>query len=741
MKKLITLMSVALGVGSMAVANDYTQQFRTREIAPSRANSAATVKADAKAYGPMRVAAEEYGTLTSILFEDFSLMKAGAEGEPDGMDLFDPNLSDIKGNVWQSMMPGYTHTKDWGCHNVFQAGGMIYMQSEPEERNEIGMLIKEGQQSQINPTLIDNTAYDPFVVIRFDARAENAEVPGQLLIEAAETNGMGPSWDIFDSVGAYVDTEEWRTYTAILPGGGKTIIASVVSVGGSVYLDNLEILGLTEFVGTPVPTGHTNYLGTSFTVNWLAAHDAEGYRLTVTTYNEETGVYDKVIDHKDVGNVTSYTIENVISGQDYYYSVEAYKGSYTSIASQEVEIHDIERPAPLGQAEFDTKTGKMFVSWPEVPAAERYNYKYYYDRTAQQDGEFVIWDEDFSGLVDFDGEPGIVEFEEIGHIDGAYGGPYYVNGLNMGAWEAYSYYCGNGFLGICSFYLTHNGQPSQFESPALDLSKDGGKFKFSLDLRSHDGRWPEKGILPGTHDMPQAIIAIAHYDETVGDYVTTAQYYTRGKTAYDQDEIDGIKFYYLNDRAVYDKWKHYELECEGGTENTKIIIFAYEGIDYLAIDNIKLTQNYKAGETFRHPIDFCQWIDDAEVEITVPDYVRTGSEVEIYHQLEAVKARVIPGGMGGDQLIFTNSGFGDLSLAGKTTFVNPAGVENVAADVDARVYVSNGVLYVLGTDEAVSVYAINGAQVAAANGELRVALGQRGVYVVKVGDKAVKVVY
>lgn len=72
------------------------------------------------------------------------------------------------------------------------------------------------------------------------------------------------------------------------------------------------------------------------------------------------------------------------------------------------------------------------------------------------------------------------------------------------------------------------------------------------------------------------------------------------------------------------------------------------------------------------------------------------------------------------------------------TFVS--GVDEVAADADAYVSFNNGVVTVAGKAD-VAIYTLNGAVVAAGkvNGVKSFNVG-KGVYVVKAGDKAQKVV-
>lgn len=740
---------MALGLGFAANADVYAPQLRTvASASPAKARVMSVTEAVNPAAKPVFRAQEEqpqgpeaYGTLTTIIEEDFSLMTEGEVGNPylttpDGKDanLYDPALDKANDNVWQSMKPGYTHTEKWGAHYVYQAGGCVYLNSIPEERDPAsGMLIKEGQQADLNPTLFDNTDYDPYVIVRFKARAAVEGELVQLMIEGAETFDMGPGWDIFESAGVQFTSAEWNEYTAVIPGSGETIIAHVVSMANPCYIDDFQIIGINQFVGTPVTTGHTNYKSTSFDVNWEPSRDAESYLLTVTTYNEDTGLYDKVIDNKNVGNATTYTVNDVIAGVDYYYTVTAVKGQYTSYPSTETRVRGIEAPQALPAVTINGDN-TYTATWPAIPAAERYNYKNYVDRRIEQDGEYVIFDEDFENILDPNGETGVIEFEDLGALDGAYDGPGYLNGLSMGSWEAYSYWVGNGYLAICSFFLTERGEASQLESPDLDLSADGGKFKMSIDLRSHDGRWPEQGILPGVHELPQAIIAIAHWDETVGDYVVTAQYYTRNG---ESDLTGPCKFIYLNDPVGYDEWKTYNFEFEGGTERTKIIIFAYGGIDYLAIDNLKLTQQHKKGDIFRHPIEYRQFVEGTSIDVELPGYVKEGEE--IYHQLEAVRyvleGYTPSGDAVGERVL---SGFGPLSLAG---VASASGVENIEADGGANVVLNDGVLTVE-ADEAVKVYDTKGMLVASSQtGALCVTLPARGVYMVAVGADVTKVVY
>ena len=79
---------------------------------------------------------------------------------------------------------------------------------------------------------------------------------------------------------------------------------------GAYYFDQREILAFDA----------TDITGTSFTANWQAAEDATGYLLDVA---HDENFSDFVYQNQDVGNVVSFSIENLNPLSVYYYRVRA----------------------------------------------------------------------------------------------------------------------------------------------------------------------------------------------------------------------------------------------------------------------------------------------------------------------------------------------------------------------------------------------------------------------------------
>ncbi|MHB8931386.1 MAG: fibronectin type III domain-containing protein [Melioribacteraceae bacterium] len=79
----------------------------------------------------------------------------------------------------------------------------------------------------------------------------------------------------------------------------------------------------------PVSSAASNVAGTSFSANWSAASSATGYYLDVAT---DAGFTSFVtgFNNLDVGNVTTYSITELIINTPYYYRVRAYNASGTS---------------------------------------------------------------------------------------------------------------------------------------------------------------------------------------------------------------------------------------------------------------------------------------------------------------------------------------------------------------------------------------------------------------------------
>lgn len=118
----------------------------------------------------------------------------------------------------------------------------------------------------------------------------------------------------------------------------------VTQTDGATVMEPATYYTFTTILGAPTATAATAVLATSFTANWTAHSlgGATGYLLRVGTTSGGTDVINDV----NVGNVLTYPVPGLTAGTQYFYSVKANDGTYTSATSNEITVTTIP-PAPL----------------------------------------------------------------------------------------------------------------------------------------------------------------------------------------------------------------------------------------------------------------------------------------------------------------------------------------------------------------------------------------------------------
>lgn len=731
MKTKIAISALMMGMALPMLAD--TPVFKVPSYAPAGNLKARTAPAKKSPFrvskknaGPSKVVAgigqdinitDKYGTLTLVLEEDFSLLTTGTEESPDfntvlTYDWDDPNLQ----YPWWNFLPQYTHEQHWGVGNAYSAGGSLVFSMDMDN--------PEAHLS--TPNLNLNTGDENGVsVFEFKVRksADTDDANYVLRIEASETNDMGPTWrDIDEGIMFTNLPTEWTTIRCIFRGAGPTAIYNIYStitqmgVTAKIYVDDVKVYSLDPKVAIPTVLPHSDYKGTSFNARWNAVPGADKYLLSVYSYDSSTFTNDYVVKDVEVTG-TEYTVNNVVSGETYFYGLKAIKGNDESLPSYEWRVYDLETPV-LNPAE---KTGDWTykASWNAVPGADVYNYFAYDDRVAGEDGLFVVTDEDFTGILDLEGYPTGWTKEDpqpYTYDD------YYCNELKQQGWHGTNAAPYDGYIALDAYHYEYGNGDAAFLSPEMDFSKDGGKFTIDLDLAA------EPTIMWDENDnevkyITQACIAVFNWDETLGDYKQVAIYEAR-----------------LEDPVTED-WKHYSVSFDKGTDRTVVGIFAVGSFSNLYVDNLKITQNYKKGESLLEPFRYKQYHGSkedeiaTELEINVPYHA---SGYKIYHKVAAFGRQADKYGQSYDD---RESLYTPLEYVCETE--RQSGIESVIEGTDATVMLSGDRLVINNPSAlAVRVYDLSGRVLfATADAQAEVVLPAHGVYMATVGSKTVKVIY
>lgn len=637
-------------------------------------------------------AANPYGEEQQVMFEDFAKMTSGSEATPDT----EANIiKDEFEYPWINTKDEYFKQAGWGSGNAYPAGGTVYLDSNPND------------MAHINTPMLNVAANGGIAWIRFKARAKNAGDNPQVMVEAAETFNMSPSWRMMGSAALPQLSTEWKEYSMFFYGGGEYTLFNIVSVMAPVYIDNIEVFTVKQHIGTPTTLPHTNYEGTSFDANWTPVEGATGYKVNVFTLNKETGKAEYLFENKPV-TTNKFHVTGATSGQTYFYSVAATKNNYTSIPSDKMFVYNLEAPVLKDVTNLDRN--KYTAEWSTVPSAERYNYIAYYDRKADKTGEFVVTNEDFTGVKDADGN--LTGWTKEDPNPGSYDS-YYIPELKQAGWKGTQYAPYTDYICLDGWQYYHNHQDAGLISPEMDMSKDGGKFTVNVKLAGASTIAIDENNNEFTA-YTQAAFALFNYNETTCDYEQAELIYPEGYP-----------------KAVNGDWKNFTINFTKGSKKSIIGIYAVYADEHLYLDDLKITQKYQAGESLNDPFIFRRWLQEPKVDITIPAFV---GKSDVSHRVTAFKTN-------SDRNVkkqYAESKFSELKKVGTANGISNIGLSKAVVKMEGNnVYVNNI------NGENVQIYTLDGQLVYNNKGEknIRVALTQHGAYIVKVGNKTIKLVF
>lgn len=637
-------------------------------------------------------AANPYGEEQQVMFEDFAKMTSGSEATPDT----EANIiKDEFEYPWINTKDEYFKQAGWGSGNAYPAGGTVYLDSNPND------------MAHINTPMLNVAANGGIAWIRFKARAKNAGDNPQVMVEAAETFNMSPSWRMMGSAALPQLSTEWKEYSMFFYGGGEYTLFNIVSVMAPVYIDNIEVFTVKQHIGTPTTLPHTNYEGTSFDANWTPVEGATGYKVNVFTLNKETGKAEYLFENKPV-TTNKFHVTGATSGQTYFYNVAATKDNYTSIPSDKMFVYNLEAPVLKDVTNLDRN--KYTAEWSTVPSAERYNYIAYYDRKADKTGEFVVTNEDFTGVKDADGN--LTGWTKEDPNPGSYDS-YYIPEMKQAGWKGTQYAPYTDYICLDGWQYYHNHQDAGLISPEMDMSKDGGKFTVNVKLAGASTIAIDENNNEFTA-YTQAAFALFNYNETTCDYEQAELIYPEGYP-----------------KAVNGDWKNFTINFTKGSKKSIIGIYAVYADEHLYLDDLKITQKYQAGESLNDPFIFRRWLQEPKVDITIPAFV---GKSDVSHRVTAFKTN-------SDRNVkkqYVESKFSELKKVGTANGISNIGLSKAVVKMEGNnVYINNI------NGENVQIYTLDGQLVYNNKGEknIRVTLTQHGAYIVKVGNKTIKLVF
>lgn len=709
------LLSAALGMGFLAVPTiSNAQQLASRVSNATKAPTSQRITTPtAKAQGALRAEAlnpADYGQVVEILGEDFSLMTTGSVGNPDK----DTELWYVRedGNAWMTMRDGYTHQSGWGGGYIYPAGGTVAI-ANPDE------------PGHLNTCMMDLSGNDQIAFVQFDMRTDDGQPDQTVIVEGAETFNMAPSWRVLG--GSQIDgiSSEWKTYTLMFQNAGAYSMFNIFhpqmtqgEVLGNIYVDNFRVYQVNPYVKMPTLYGHSYYTGESFNVSWSKVENADHYLLNVYWVDETNGNAKMYAAENQVVNDTTFTVNGIISGKNYYYVVQSVDAAgHKSFEPTPKLICDLEAPKDLTATDINQDNGTFTASWEAAPSAERYNYWAYCDRKATQDGPMRLTDENFTGVKCPDGTLGEgwgysmteAEWKETSVTNPSYFSMdnYVIQPINQGGWVAKNGFpLADGCIKVDGYQYVYNNSDAGLISPELDLSKNGGKITINVDL------WGDTETLQYEDGSKvdytaQCAVALFNWDPAKNDF-------TQAELIYVKD---------LNS-----SWQNRTIELTKGTDRSIIGLYCVGSPANLFFDNLKIDQDYKAGETFVDPIVYHRWWEGTSVDVQIPIRGNLGN---ITHRVTAIKGNPETGAI-------VESLPSDTEFVGRYESTDVKSV-NLLSKANVRV---EGQTIVVNGNGLVQVYTLDGALVAKAeaNGQARITVPS-GAYIVKTNNESVKVVF
>lgn len=709
------LLSAALGMGFLAVPTiSNAQQLASRVSNATKVSISQRITTPtAKAQGALRAEAlnpADYGQVVEILGEDFSLMTTGSVGNPDK----DTELWYVRedGNAWMTMRDGYTHQSGWGGGYIYPAGGTVAI-ANPDE------------PGHLNTCMMDLSGNDQIAFVQFDMRTDDGQPDQTVIVEGAETFNMAPSWRVLG--GSQIDgiSSEWKTYTLMFQNAGAYSMFNIFhpqmtqgEVLGNIYVDNFRVYQVNPYVKMPTLYGHSYYTGESFNVSWSKVENADHYLLNVYWVDETNGNAKMYAAENQSVSDTTFTVNGIISGKNYYYVVQSVDAAgHKSFEPTPKLICDLEAPKDLTATDINQDNGTFTASWEAAPSAERYNYWAYCDRKATQDGPMRLTDEDFTGVKCPDGTLGEgfgysmteAEWKETSVTNPSYFSMdnYVIQPINQGGWVAKNGFpLADGCIKVDGYQYVYNNSDAGLISPELDLSKNGGKITINVDLWGDTETLQYEGCSKVDYTA-QCAVALFNWDPAKNDF-------TQAELIYVKD---------LNS-----SWQNRTIELTKGTDRSIIGLYCVGSPANLFFDNLKIDQDYKAGETFVDPIVYHRWWEGTSVDVQIPIRGNLGN---ITHRVTAIKGNPETGAI-------VESLPSDTEFVGRYESTDVKSV-NLLSKANVRV---EGQTIVVNGNGLVQVYTLDGALVAKAeaNGQARITVPS-GAYIVKTNNESVKVVF
>lgn len=455
-------------------------------------------------------------------------------------------------------------------------------------------------------------------------------------------------------------------------------VAAVQGTNVSAYSSSLT---LAPVLAAPTPITPTDYDGDSFTAAWEPYEDADYYVLNVYCYQQDSTLplpIPFIVDQKVEG--TSYFVENLPPNYIFYFTVYVVRNDgEISQKSNEVPALPVLSTPVAGEA-TNVTSNSFVANWTPVPTANTYQVNVYREHTATADEVYEL------ANTDCDVYPSSATLEKPEILSGGF-----IFGSQSGAFDWYISMAAaiDGGIGLDNSYAFLLGSAYMY-SPLYDLTPFDGKADFSITL--------------GSPDATKAVVALA----------------TEGEDGY----LDEIESYEVD---VTPTMTNHVFNFTKGNNSCCILVYALDGMS-LIFDDFNLSVNMPKDSKIEHMIDMAL-LEDASASSVRFDGIDFRNDRISYDVLAAIVDASLD-----DPIVSDYS---------NRVYVNAIGAVEGVNEAEAKVYMEGATLCVENpAGDDVEVYNMAGVKVFSDNSGdavVKTQLDVRGVYVVKVGGEAVKV--
>lgn len=544
------------------------------------------------------------------------------------------------------------------------------------------------------------TLYGGWIFDDLTVTSEGIPAPSELEVLSYKGNEMTVTWNAVEGADSYVynvfypnvgsgddlylkkdeaATSNTLTVTGLDPNTRYRMnVATVIDGKQSAYSRTFEILPL---LATPEAIRPTDYDGSSFTAAWNPVEKADLYVLNVYSYIDGGTRFAEpvpfIVDEKVTG--TSFKVTGIDKNTIYYFTVQAQNNNGDiSDTSLEMQILPV-IDAPVAKPATEVTADSFVASWDKVTNANIYEATTFREHTALTAETYAVANANL-GIYESTGTLNKPEATgsalSLPRGSGAFN--WYINRAALM----------DGGIGLDNSLALFYG-PAYLYSPTFDLTPFDGKATFEITL--------------GSANATKAVLALAVVDE-----LNQLQ------------EIESIEVPVTSDMTTQ------HVEFTKGTEASCVLVYAMDGT-YLMFQDLKLTVDMPEGSK----------IDVPYAQMVVEDGIACRFEKIEYGEGERISYSVIAAQVTPEAQI--------LSKPSNRVYVDFSGsVESIGLNATAKAYVDGETLTVENPGaETVEVFDMAGTCIFHDNTgreTVTTTLTVNGVYIVRVGNEAIKVV-